>query len=225
MTLLTACLVLIWWLWSQCVQTCEGVNCLKLKRNYCKCNICPLPYYRCFQMVDFLSPNSHCLLSLILFSFPFFLWQERFQVKNPPHTYLQKLRSYLDPAVTRKVSALAKKRYPVPAAWPFHCSGFSFPSDPLSRVRDIPLLLRKDSGADRFGTLVTKQSIVWERRQLFIWNAPFLRNICPVKVSLSKTLNPYQSLVVWCGIVMVVVADCALTSMWGRAMEKRVNWR
>uniref|UniRef100_A0AAQ5Y1U3 Formin-like 2a n=1 Tax=Amphiprion ocellaris TaxID=80972 RepID=A0AAQ5Y1U3_AMPOC len=33
--------------------------------------------------------------------------QERFQVKNPPHTYLQKLRSYLDPAVTRKVSALA----------------------------------------------------------------------------------------------------------------------
>uniref|UniRef100_A0AAQ5YNV4 Formin-like 2a n=1 Tax=Amphiprion ocellaris TaxID=80972 RepID=A0AAQ5YNV4_AMPOC len=28
--------------------------------------------------------------------------QERFQVKNPPHTYLQKLRSYLDPAVTRK---------------------------------------------------------------------------------------------------------------------------
>lgn len=30
--------------------------------------------------------------------------QERFQVKNPPHTYLQKLRSYLDPAVTRKVS-------------------------------------------------------------------------------------------------------------------------
>ncbi|RVE58078.1 hypothetical protein OJAV_G00205590 [Oryzias javanicus] len=28
--------------------------------------------------------------------------QERFQVKNPPHTYLQKLRSYLDPAVPRK---------------------------------------------------------------------------------------------------------------------------
>uniref|UniRef100_G3NR65 Formin like 2 n=1 Tax=Gasterosteus aculeatus aculeatus TaxID=481459 RepID=G3NR65_GASAC len=28
--------------------------------------------------------------------------QERFQVKNPPHAYLQKLRSYLDPAVTRK---------------------------------------------------------------------------------------------------------------------------
>ncbi|XP_054470740.1 formin-like protein 2 isoform X2 [Anoplopoma fimbria] len=28
--------------------------------------------------------------------------QERFQVKNPPHAYLQKLRSYLDPAVPRK---------------------------------------------------------------------------------------------------------------------------
>ncbi|KAG5283286.1 hypothetical protein AALO_G00040410 [Alosa alosa] len=28
--------------------------------------------------------------------------QERFQVKNPPHTYIQKLQSYLDPAVTRK---------------------------------------------------------------------------------------------------------------------------
>lgn len=29
--------------------------------------------------------------------------QERFQVKNPPHTYIQKLRGYLDPRVTRKV--------------------------------------------------------------------------------------------------------------------------
>uniref|UniRef100_A0A8D0CEX5 Formin like 2 n=1 Tax=Scleropages formosus TaxID=113540 RepID=A0A8D0CEX5_SCLFO len=28
--------------------------------------------------------------------------QERFQVKNPPHTYIQKVRGYLDPAVTRK---------------------------------------------------------------------------------------------------------------------------
>uniref|UniRef100_A0AAQ5Y6B1 Formin-like 2b n=1 Tax=Amphiprion ocellaris TaxID=80972 RepID=A0AAQ5Y6B1_AMPOC len=30
--------------------------------------------------------------------------QERFQVKNPPHTYIQKLRGFLDPAVTRKVT-------------------------------------------------------------------------------------------------------------------------
>ncbi|XP_078062905.1 formin-like protein 3, partial [Mustelus asterias] len=28
--------------------------------------------------------------------------QERFQVKNPPHTYIQKLKSYLDPGVTKK---------------------------------------------------------------------------------------------------------------------------
>nr|XP_055070599.1 formin-like protein 2 isoform X3 [Misgurnus anguillicaudatus] len=28
--------------------------------------------------------------------------QERFQVKNPPHTYIHKMKSYLDPAVTRK---------------------------------------------------------------------------------------------------------------------------
>ncbi|KAM9785523.1 formin-like protein 3 [Neosynchiropus ocellatus] len=28
--------------------------------------------------------------------------QERFQVKNPPHTYIQKIRGYLDPGVTRK---------------------------------------------------------------------------------------------------------------------------
>ncbi|XP_052004370.1 formin-like protein 2 isoform X2 [Xyrauchen texanus] len=28
--------------------------------------------------------------------------QERFQVKNPPHTYIHKLQSYLDPAVTKK---------------------------------------------------------------------------------------------------------------------------
>ncbi|CAM4604845.1 unnamed protein product [Lepidochelys kempii] len=28
--------------------------------------------------------------------------QERFQVKNPPHTYIQKLQTFLDPGVTRK---------------------------------------------------------------------------------------------------------------------------
>ncbi|XP_075913628.1 formin-like protein 2 isoform X2 [Petromyzon marinus] len=32
--------------------------------------------------------------------------QERFQVKNPPHTYIQKLKSYLDPGVTRKCTLL-----------------------------------------------------------------------------------------------------------------------
>uniref|UniRef100_A0A8C6L6Q5 Formin-like 2b n=1 Tax=Nothobranchius furzeri TaxID=105023 RepID=A0A8C6L6Q5_NOTFU len=34
--------------------------------------------------------------------------QERFQVKNPPHTYIQKLRGFLDPAVTRKVRDFLK---------------------------------------------------------------------------------------------------------------------
>uniref|UniRef100_A0A674KG31 Formin like 3 n=1 Tax=Terrapene triunguis TaxID=2587831 RepID=A0A674KG31_9SAUR len=29
--------------------------------------------------------------------------QERFQVKNPPHTYIQKLQTFLDPGMTRKV--------------------------------------------------------------------------------------------------------------------------
>uniref|UniRef100_A0A7N6A8S5 Formin-like 2b n=1 Tax=Anabas testudineus TaxID=64144 RepID=A0A7N6A8S5_ANATE len=35
--------------------------------------------------------------------------QERFQVKNPPHTYIQKLRGFLDPAVTRKVRWMIEK--------------------------------------------------------------------------------------------------------------------
>lgn len=39
--------------------------------------------------------HSHALLC----------FQERFQVKNPPHTYIQKLRGYLDPGVTRKVGS------------------------------------------------------------------------------------------------------------------------
>lgn len=41
-----------------------------------------------------------CHLSLLS---PPALSQERFQVKNPPHTYIQKLQSFLDPNVTRKV--------------------------------------------------------------------------------------------------------------------------
>uniref|UniRef100_A0A673MQF4 Formin-like protein 3 n=1 Tax=Sinocyclocheilus rhinocerous TaxID=307959 RepID=A0A673MQF4_9TELE len=37
--------------------------------------------------------------------------QERFQVKNPPHTYIQKLRGYLDPRVTRKVSIIRQIKF------------------------------------------------------------------------------------------------------------------
>uniref|UniRef100_A0A8C5FZU4 Formin-like protein 2 n=1 Tax=Gouania willdenowi TaxID=441366 RepID=A0A8C5FZU4_GOUWI len=36
--------------------------------------------------------------------------QERFQVKNPPHTYIHKLRGFLDPAVTRKVRPKFRRR-------------------------------------------------------------------------------------------------------------------
>ncbi|KAK7824392.1 hypothetical protein U0070_025188 [Myodes glareolus] len=49
--------------------------------------------------------------------------QERFQVKNPPHTYIQKLKGYLDPAVTRKLmddhSGLfsAMQNFPVREGW------------------------------------------------------------------------------------------------------------
>lgn len=41
--------------------------------------------------------------------------QERFQVKNPPHTYIQKLRGYLDPGVTRKVGPY--KNHKVEPGW------------------------------------------------------------------------------------------------------------
>ncbi|EPQ14616.1 Formin-like protein 3 [Myotis brandtii] len=37
--------------------------------------------------------------------------QERFQVKNPPHTYIQKLQSFLDPSVTRKVNYKAGRAH------------------------------------------------------------------------------------------------------------------
>lgn len=72
-------------------------------------------------------------LSQILF-FPSFISfpQERFQVKNPPHTYLQKLRSYLDPAVTRKVSAPPRRLPDLLSRQPS-----ALPSDPLSLVQDF----------------------------------------------------------------------------------------
>uniref|UniRef100_A0AAR2KFU7 Uncharacterized protein n=1 Tax=Pygocentrus nattereri TaxID=42514 RepID=A0AAR2KFU7_PYGNA len=37
--------------------------------------------------------------------------QERFQVKNPPHTYIQKLRGFLDPGVTRKCIYWSKNKF------------------------------------------------------------------------------------------------------------------
>lgn len=102
-------------------------------------------------------------------------------MKNPPHTYLQKLRSYLDPAVTRKVSALAKH------AILFHCCSFSFPlSDPLSLVQDIP------TAEERLHTLPLEQT-AWElkltvnsltlvRKETVVYlERPGLRNLCPAE--------------------------------------------
>lgn len=54
-----------------------------------------------FTQVLLVGGVSHLVSSNHIVSVSFI--QERFQVKNPPHTYIQKLRGFLDPAVTRKV--------------------------------------------------------------------------------------------------------------------------
>ncbi|KAJ8784236.1 hypothetical protein J1605_008387 [Eschrichtius robustus] len=46
--------------------------------------------------------DRHAFRAFMLFTLLSCFLQERFQVKNPPHTYIQKLKGYLDPAVTRK---------------------------------------------------------------------------------------------------------------------------
>lgn len=82
-------------------------------------------------------------------------------MKNPPHTYLQKLRSYLDPAVTRKVNVLLLTFCPFPLAWLFHSCMSSFPSDPPSLVQDIPTAEeRSHTGLLQETTSVTKQAAV-----------------------------------------------------------------
>lgn len=50
--------------------------------------------------------DCHAFTHIILFTLFLCFLQERFQVKNPPHTYIQKLKGYLDPAVTRKVRGI-----------------------------------------------------------------------------------------------------------------------
>lgn len=90
---------------------------------------CGIPTFYYFHVLFF-----PCFFKLCPFFFP---QQERFQVKNPPHTYLQKLRGYLDPAVTRKVSAPAD-RLSSAIARLFHCCGFSVPSEAASLVQDFP---------------------------------------------------------------------------------------
>lgn len=141
-------------------------------------------------MLNFLSLSLLALYPVIFFlssGFPFpfahltvlfsFFQQERFQVKNPPHTYLQKLRSYLDPAVTRKVSTLANMlscstglAVPLPQLF--------LPLWPLYLLSRISPQLRKDCTqcfwSRQLGSFSYKtvNSVTWwERRQLFIWNA------------------------------------------------------
>lgn len=52
--------------------------------------------------------------------------QERFQVKNPPHTYIQKLKGYLDPAVTRKVRWMCFRSWLLLLEWAESCIRLSF---------------------------------------------------------------------------------------------------
>lgn len=123
---------------------------------FCTCSFL-LCYCARFKIKLSLSASRYChsLLSVILFPFPlahliplfFFVvvvnsLQERFQVKNPPHTYLQKLRSYLDPAVTRKVSGTADMLSL--SHWPGCSTAAAFPS-PLTfyLLSRISLQLKK----------------------------------------------------------------------------------
>lgn len=66
----------------------------------------PSSYYSCRTTIVS-SANTHNNARSVVYL------QERFQVKNPPHTYIQKLRGYLDPGVTRKVGQ---------CKWPVECS-------------------------------------------------------------------------------------------------------
>lgn len=107
----------------------------------------------------------HCLKFSLFSSFKS-CPQERFQVKNPPHTYLQKLRSYLDPAVTRKVSA------PPP-----HSLSFLLTSCPVSHQLFPPTLYLLFRISFRPMGNIARRLATWESwlrnsqsRRLCTWN-------------------------------------------------------
>lgn len=80
-------------------------------------------------------------------------------MKNPPHTYLQKLRSYLDPAVPRKVGTLSNILCcPVPVA----LLPQSHIWDPLSLVWDCMLgLVSSHSALQGRSKTVKKETAVY----------------------------------------------------------------
>lgn len=134
---------------------------------------------------------------------PFFPQQERFQVKNPPHTYLQKLRGYLDPAVTRKVSAPSDRLSCSIARW-VHCCGFSVPLWTRVSRPGFPSSwgnIAHEAHREGLGTVGVRWRVEWKRRQLFMWNmwswAESLNpSICMIythliKFSLRWTRNPW----------------------------------
>lgn len=89
----------------------------------------------------------------------FLLWQERFQVKNPPHTYLQKLRSYLDPAVTRKVSECPGPNNLIHSPGGSTAVGLSFTSDPESHLQELQLQSHAPVRVVREETVVNEGTI------------------------------------------------------------------
>lgn len=87
-------------------------------------------------------------------------------MKNPPHTYLQKLRGYLDPAVTRKVSA-PTSRLSCSITRSFHCCGFSVPLWPRVSYPGFPSCwgnIAHKARREGLRTVVVR----WKKRQLFM---------------------------------------------------------
>uniref|UniRef100_A0A3Q1B482 Uncharacterized protein n=1 Tax=Amphiprion ocellaris TaxID=80972 RepID=A0A3Q1B482_AMPOC len=66
--------------------------------------------------------------------------QERFQVKNPPHTYIQKLRGYLDPGVTRELHQFLH----IKACLQVFCAATVTPERAPKTIKNSRLVSQKD---------------------------------------------------------------------------------